>query len=136
MRLQRFARMPIGIVVAVVLSPVQPAGAFLAANTLEVGGSSFTFSLANDPQWRLTTAGGDVYRGLTLDSARFDGDYGLSFSDESVITLNDVPIEAKLKGRIDEHCNEGRVTLKDATNRRTITISYGDGPSLISCSLL
>lgn len=72
----------------------------------------------------------------TLDSARFDGDYGLSFSDEAVITLNDEPVEAKLKGKVDVNCLEGRVTLKDTTNRRTITISTGDAPSLISCNLL
>jgi hypothetical protein len=101
------ARRLIGIFTALLLTPVPPAGAFLAMNTLEGGGSTFDFSLTRDPQWRLTTSGGDVYRGSTLDSARFEGDYGLSFADESPITLNDVLIEAKLKGRIDENCNEG-----------------------------
>jgi len=130
------ARRLIGLFTVLLLTPVSPAGAFLSANTLEGGGSTFDFSLTRDPQWRLTTSGGDVYRGSTLDSARFEGDFGLSFADESPITLNDVLIEAKLKGRIDENCNEGRVTLKDVTNRRTITLVFGRGASGISCTPL
>ena len=136
MRPYRSTRLPIGIFAALLLTPAPPAGAFLSDNGLQSGGASFDFSLTRDPQWRIITEGGDTYRGLTLDSARFEGQFGLSFSDESPITLNDVPIEAKLKGKIDENCNEGRVTLKDVTNRRTITITFGDGPSSISCSFL
>jgi hypothetical protein len=137
MRPVPFVWLLIGIVATVILTPVPPAGAFLAGNILELNASTFDFSLSRDPQWRLTTSGGDVYRGATLDSARFEGEFGLSFGDETLITLNDVAIQAKLKGRIDENCNEGRVTLKDVTNRRTITIVFGGpGSSLISCTPL
>lgn len=136
MRLSCTALLQIGIVLGTFLSPALPAGAFLSSNTLEGGGHTFTFSLVGNPQWEFTTAGGDVYRGSRLDAARFEGDYGLSLSDEAQITLNGAPIEAKLKGRIDVNCLAGRVTLKDATSRRTFTVVYGDGVSLIACNFL
>jgi hypothetical protein len=42
----------------------------------------------------------------------------------------------RLEGRIDVNCNAGRVTLKDATSRRTYTVTFGGGVSSIGRSLL
>ena len=52
---------------------------------------------------------------------------GFSFSDETEITLDNNPIEARFKGKISADLDSARITLKDMTNGRTITLDDESG---------
>jgi hypothetical protein len=107
------------------------ASAFMTRYSITNGDTAFSFEVADfDQQWTLTAPNGDVYRGRAFDSARFNGIFGMSFSDRSDITLNDAPVDATLKGKVAPDCSGGaRITLKDATNRISFTLvePFDDG---------
>jgi hypothetical protein len=122
------------LALALVATLASPALAFVTELEIEDDdGEVFTFDIDGDPQWELVTSFG-TYRGEYVESARIAGTCGLSFSDDTEITLDDDPIEARLKGKIDENLDSGRITLKDLTNGRTITLDLG--PSSVSCIAL
>jgi hypothetical protein len=100
------------------------ASAFMTQYSIQNGDTTFSFEVANfDQQWTLTAPNGDVYRGRAFDSAKFNGTFGMSFSDQSDITLNDAPVEATLKGKVAPDCSGGaRITLKDTTHRISFTL--------------
>lgn len=100
------------------------ASAFMTHYSITNDDTSFSFDVANtSQQWTLTAPNGDVYQGRAFDSAKFNGTFGMSFSDQSDITLNDVSVEATLKGKVAADCSGGaKITLKDATNRVSYTL--------------
>jgi hypothetical protein len=70
---------------------------------------------------------GSVYTGV-FDSVRFSRTFGMSFSDAENVRRNGILIEAKLKGKISDDCDKIDISLKDQTNRWTITLRFpGEG---------
>jgi hypothetical protein len=111
------------LVASVVSLLATAASAFMTQYSITNGDTTFSFEVADfDQQWTLTAPNGDVYRGRAFDSARFDGTFGMSFSDRSDITLNDAPVEATLKGKVAPDCQGARITLKDTTHRISFTL--------------
>src|SRR5262249_35925661 len=110
--------------VLALLAPIPPAGAFMTAYSITNGAATFTFSIEGNPQWTLDTGSG-VYRGQVFDSARFDGTFGLSFDETDSITLDNNPVQARLKGKIGTgpDCSTAKITLTDATNHQKLTLS-------------
>jgi hypothetical protein len=117
-----------------------PSGAFVSIFTIVGYDETFTFAVGINPQWTLTRAPNPrQYRGATADSAKFSGESGLSFGDKTEILLDGLPIDAVVKVKVSPDCSKVRVTLKDLTNRRTITLVYpnpDDPASYISCEPL
>src|SRR5262245_35098139 len=99
------------------------APAFLLDSPLTTDVAAFGHNIVEepDPHWTLTV-GEDVYEGQALDSAKFSGETGLSFSDSVNIKRNDQPVEATLKGKIGDGCEKSKITLKDTTNNVTFTL--------------
>ena len=124
----------VALILFAVLAPAPPARAFLSNTTIASGDSSFSFEVLDDPQWTLTTPDGDVYRGQSVDAAKFRGAFGMTFRDESVITLNGDAVEVKLKGKLDGDCSYSLIKLKDRTNVRTITIEFPGDMVSLTCS--
>ncbi len=116
------------------LAPAPPAAAFLSNASIASSDSRFSVETVDEPQWTLVTPSGDVYRGQSLDSAKFRGAFGLSFSDESAITLNGDAVLVKLKGKLDEECAHSYVQLKDHTHDRTIIIEFPGEMVSLSCT--
>jgi len=128
------ARLRVALLPLVLLAPAAPAAAFLGNATVANGDSRFSVDPLDQPQWTLTTRDGDVYRGQSLDAAKFRGAFGLAFSDQSAITLNGETVEVKLKGKFDGDCVASHVKLKDLTNGRTITLEFPGELVSLSCS--
>jgi len=132
--MRTLVRMLVLPILLATLAPAQPAAAFLSDAWIASGDSRFSVETVDEPQWTLVTPTGDVYRGQSLDSAKFRGAFGLSFSDETAITLNGDAVVVKLKGKLDEACAHSFVRLKDRTHDRTITLEFPGERVALSCT--
>lgn len=124
----------LGSLLVLFLPVAAPAFLLHYSLTGEAGEFEYDIVAEPDPHWTLTVdEGATVYVGQALDSAKFSGELGLSFSDSVNITRNGQPVEATLKGKISGDCAKSKITLKDTTNDVTITLG-SDGAAGQTCS--
>src|SRR5262245_38003110 len=124
-------RSALGLVL--VLSLPASAHAFIADFEIDDGvGTQLDFTVDGPPQWTLVS-GSLVYQGMSVDSARFGPGCEASLGDETEITLDGEPFEAKLTAKISRDGQTARITLKDVTNGRTIVLSTDFEGALSFC---
>ena len=132
--MRMLVRMLVLPILLATVAPAQPAAAFLSGAWIASGDSRLSVETVDEPQWTLVAPSGDVYRGQSLDLAKLRGAFGLSFSDETAITLNGDAVAVKLKGKLDEECAHSFVRLNDRTHDRTMIIEFPGERVSLSCT--